>query len=231
MHATLVHRLSFKYNNAFDMRHLLQAPHELRKAFSIDLQRVSFEGAKVLREMGDNIKNMKKFRHGDILHDVHVAAEELQKKIDTHSYLLINLESWRTGNRCEIPSNIRTDQTESKVQDQMGNYMRSDNELAFSLLSNSWNCSTSPSCLKSVTAANNPEAKICKHCSWLSRVADNLSHIDSKKELRTYESASALSLATFASLLIEFVARLDNLMNAFEELSTCAKFKQPDENI
>jgi hypothetical protein len=57
----------------------------------------------VLCELGNNVKTMTKLRSSNILFEVHLAAEELQKKIDEKSYLLVNTERWDTS--CNDPEN------------------------------------------------------------------------------------------------------------------------------
>ncbi|MBA0794343.1 hypothetical protein Gohar_018680 [Gossypium harknessii] len=63
--------------------------------------------------------------------------------------------------------------------------------------------------------------------SWPSREVDacGLSTDIVLPRMRALESTAALSLITFTSLLIEFVVRVDNLVEADDELSKIAKFK------
>uniref|UniRef100_A0A0C9SA27 TSA: Wollemia nobilis Ref_Wollemi_Transcript_5216_2472 transcribed RNA sequence n=1 Tax=Wollemia nobilis TaxID=56998 RepID=A0A0C9SA27_9CONI len=220
----------------------IQAPRGLRQIFSNELRRVSAEGASVLRELSNNLDNMTKLRGGEILHEVHKAAEELQKKIDTRSYLLVNSESWVIGNRHNIiPSEI-DDKVEDEERDQLGNLSNQmsnslqwphENDRLVNVLSRSWDSHGSHFMTRSLSVTEVPEKKFHKQLSWPSQYPVDfdqtaVDHRDLDASEKTYESASALSLATFASLLIEFVARLDNLVISFNELSIQAKFKEPD---
>uniref|UniRef100_A0A0E0FST8 Uncharacterized protein n=1 Tax=Oryza nivara TaxID=4536 RepID=A0A0E0FST8_ORYNI len=74
--------------------------------------------------------------------------------------------------------------------------------------------------------------------SWPSREADELEEAEAgggyaamMVRVRALESTAALSLATFASLLLEFVARLDHLVDAVDELSKLAKFREESDSI
>lgn len=183
------------------------------------------KGAEVLRELGNRVKKMTKLNPGDILHEVHEAAEELQKKIDRKSHLLVNLESQELGRQ---PEGIKDALDCANMMEGEKKYLetKSHSEAVLNLqsvqLSSCWDARNSiNSAVDSL-----PATEFKQQVSWPARRSFISDAIPSEEELKTYESASALSLATFASLLIEFVARLQNLVDAFVELSEKANFKE-----
>ncbi|KAL8132606.1 hypothetical protein AgCh_008185 [Apium graveolens] len=195
----------------------IQAPAERRLVFREELQKTGTAGAKVLREIGNKLKKMEKLGTVDILDEVHEAAENLQKKIDQKSYLLVNSESWEIGKPAivlEDPQDfLTTDSDEKRFPEYKS---RSETVLDLSSLQGNWDFSKSNIDDKSNTSES---------------FGKNNSAASNQEESKTYESASVLSLATFASLLIEFVARLQNLVDSFEELSIKANFKEPNDEV
>ncbi|KAM7499864.1 hypothetical protein LguiA_024278 [Lonicera macranthoides] len=212
------------------------AAAELRQVFKSEIQRVGTEGAKVLRELGNKVEKMEKLRSGgDLLREVHEAAEELQVMIDQKSYHLVNSKSWVSGRRpkeFEDPDHFQ----ELKDNEDKSLVINSLSEAALNSRSTHALRTWDPQNPNVSVNINNPsisqlggssEDIFKQQMHWPSRLSVLGDVILNEREVRTYESASALSLATFTSLLIEFVARLQNLVNSFEELSEKAKFVEP----
>lgn len=174
---------------------------------------------------------MEKLGPVDILYEVHEAAEQLQQKIDKKSYLLVNSESWEIGNRPREegdPEDLLNEDEHRKFLE-----YKSLSEAVLDLRSvqvpESWeNGQLAADVNPTVPAVATTENMFRKQISWPARIsfkADLVTKLE--EESKTYESASSLSLATFTSLLIEFVARLQNLVDSFDELSEKANFKEP----
>ncbi|XP_073131591.1 aluminum-activated malate transporter 4-like [Henckelia pumila] len=195
----------------------IQAPPEKRHVFRSQLQRIGVEGAKVLLELGNKLEKMEKIcPHDNILKQVHEAGEQLQKKIDQRSFLLINSESWEiTRDQTKELEHLDNDKTmhlSVKSLSETSIYVKSSQISAATRLPNNYL----------------PKHKLRKHAPWPSWITYEGDDFIKEDEVKTYQSASSLSLATFASLLIELVARLQNVVDAFEELSEEAEFKDPN---
>ncbi|CAA7053096.1 unnamed protein product [Microthlaspi erraticum] len=209
----------------------IQAPEERRQVFRQELQRVGVEGARLLRELGEKVKKMEKLGPVDILFEVHLAAEELQHKIDKKSYLLVNSECWEIGNRSHSEPQELLSLDDSDPQETLEApppvYVFKSLSEAVLEIPKSWG-------EKNHREPLNHRPTLSKQVSWPARLVLP-PHVETTngasllvETTKTYESASALSLATFASLLIEFVARLQNVVDAFEDLSKKANFKEPE---
>ncbi|RWW31668.1 hypothetical protein GW17_00003699 [Ensete ventricosum] len=146
---------------------------------------------------------MKHSLHTSLLKRVHASTERLQRSIDLHSYLLT-----LSHDVCDCPAKppAKLSHVSSfNVTDADG--MKAEAE----------------------TYHETMKKQQRRLHSWPSREVDDFEEDmsgESIPRMRALESTAALSLATFTSLLIEFVARLDHLVEAADELAKLAKFKQ-----
>lgn len=172
----------------------------------------------MLLEIGSKLEKMENLSPRDILIEVHEAAEELQMKIDQNSYILVNYESWQAARRqmeFEDPQNfvdVKENENKNVVITSLSESFEAQNpNVGINSNASEWTSS---------------ENVLRKPISW-PRLSFNANTILNDQESKVYESASSLTLATFTSLLIEFVARLQNIVDEFEELSKKANFKEP----
>lgn len=187
----------------------MQAPYNLRCTFQSEILDVTTQAAELLKTLGKDINLMKLNLQKSLLKKVHSSTERLQRSIDMHSYLLTsNLHLYdppkpqnsRLSFNLKDSATLNSDTNETNAQQDQLSYHEAMRKQQIRL-----------------------------H-SWPSREVDEFEDesvgVDLIPRMRALESTAALSLATFASLLIEFVARLDHLVDAVDMLAKMAKFKQ-----
>ncbi|PON43868.1 Aluminum-activated malate transporter [Parasponia andersonii] len=214
----------------------IQAPYNLRIAFQSEIQDATNQAAELLRSLGKDICNMKRSLKTSLLKRVHSSAERLQRAVDLHSYLLTGSEiSSAMADNASKPLPNLTHTVSSTLHD--------INQPPFSSeFDSSNNCNEKNSNDQMLQTQNSTVGQAESYhelmrkqsrrlYSWPSREVDAFHeedgalNMDLLPRMKALESTAALSLANFTSLLIEFVARLDHLVEAVDELSKLAKFK------
>ncbi|KAG8375048.1 hypothetical protein BUALT_Bualt10G0059300 [Buddleja alternifolia] len=202
----------------------IQAPYNLRITFQKEIQDATNQAAELVRSLGKDICNMKRTLKTCLLKRVHSSTERLQSAIDMHSYLLTSTHDQPDNNNNSSKSQSRLSHALSSTFSNLSSHMA---EYDKNLLEENHEPPSQP--LESYHEMMRKQSR--RLHSWPSREVDAFEEeggfsSDSIPRMRALESTATLSLATFTSLLIEFVARLDHLVEAVDVLSKMAKFKQ-----
>ncbi|KAJ9173676.1 hypothetical protein P3X46_016789 [Hevea brasiliensis] len=209
----------------------IQAPYNLRVRFQSEIQDAATQAAELVRNLGKDISDMKRSLKTSLLKKVHISTERLQRAIDMHCYLLISNFEPNDNSSKTLP---KLSHTLSTIPYDLSNQLPeldSNNLVKTSDPTNQTTPSGTIPLGQPVESYHEMMRKQSRRLhSWPSRAVDAYEDdgglaVDFVPRMKALESTAALSLATFTSLLIEFVARLDHLVEAVDELSNLAKFK------
>ncbi|XP_073135611.1 aluminum-activated malate transporter 9-like isoform X2 [Henckelia pumila] len=203
----------------------IQAPYNLRITFQKEIQEASSVAAELVRYLGQDIANMQWSLKSCLLKRVHLSTEKLQRAIDMHSYLLTS--TYDPPDNSSMPQTRLAHALSSTFSDSDSKPLAQQNFDPPNQLQGS----TVPLPVESCHETTRKQSR--RQYSWPSREVDAFEddrsfNKESVPKMQALESTTNLSLATFTSLLIEFVARLDHLVEAVDELSNMAKFKHGD---
>ncbi|GAB2220891.1 hypothetical protein Droror1_Dr00012049 [Drosera rotundifolia] len=201
----------------------IQAPHNLRLTFQSEIHDAASQAAELVRSLGKDIGNMKRSLQSTSLKRVHSLTDRLQHAINVHSYLLTSI--------FEPPPDGSSPYPQPKLLDVHIAIIGPDQDLDSETPVPLHESSTQRTVLQRTDSYHDMMRKQSRRLhSWPSRELDSFKEEGGATEdlllrMRAVERTTSLSVATFASLLIEFVARLDHLVEAVEDLSRLAKFK------
>ncbi|KAL2524982.1 Aluminum-activated malate transporter 9 [Abeliophyllum distichum] len=201
----------------------IQAPYNLRITFQKEIQEATSDATELIRYLGKDICNMRRSLKTSLLKRVHSSTERLQRAIKVHSYLLTSANELHDNSSHTISS------TSPDLSNQLV-------EPYNKCIEQSYNPPSQPNYGTTELQRGSYHEMMRKQSrsrlySWPSREVEafeNEGGFSSNfiPRMQALQSTATLSLATFTSLLVEFVARLDRLVEAVENLSKVAKFKQ-----
>ncbi|CAJ1927570.1 unnamed protein product [Sphenostylis stenocarpa] len=178
----------------------IQVPYKLRVGLQSEVQEASNQAAEVVRMLGRDISCMQWSLKDSHIKRLHNSVKRLQSSMSfQYSSMLTSAFESPTDNSSNSFANISHIIYHVPYQREM------EEELE---------------CYHEITGK-----QLRRLYSWPPREADAFEE-DSEKNIKM--STAILSLANFASSLMEFVARVDHLVEAVEKLSKMAKFKSDE---
>ncbi|MCO5602251.1 hypothetical protein L7F22_056379 [Adiantum nelumboides] len=193
----------------------IQAPLKVRKLFQEEIRAVGVECACVLRKLGKQIEDMQKGDPATLLKGVEHAVGRLQESLYYRSYLLVRDEAGQLeDNKGNVAVSAFTEVSALRNALSMGTQLRSIDNLASDPLREK-----NLDCLK--------EQCLKRTHTWPARLRGQLDFAKGpllEQSVKVLKSASALSVGTFATLLMEVALRLDYVAEAVQELGECAMF-------
>ncbi|KAG5563344.1 hypothetical protein RHGRI_005929 [Rhododendron griersonianum] len=207
----------------------IQAPYNLIITFQTEIQDATSQAAELVRSLGKDVSNMERTLKTTLLKRVHSSTERLQRAIDMHSYLLTSNYDPPDNPSKPLPKLSHT--LSSTLYDLSTELVELEKTTTPDQNQNPVSGALPPPPQPQAESYHEMMRKQSRRLySWPSREVDAFEEeggfgADFIPRMKALESTAALSLATFTSLLIEFVARLDHLVEAVDELSKMAKFK------
>ncbi|KAL5727147.1 hypothetical protein ACHQM5_000373 [Ranunculus cassubicifolius] len=206
----------------------IQAPQNLRIAFRMEILDASNNVAELVRSLGKEISNMVSTPKASSLLKVHTSTERLQRAIDMHSYLLTSCHEDLSISSKTVLSHTLSTKLSHTPSTKLSHTLSSN---LSDLPSLKLPTSTAPTQTESYHESMKKSQR--RLYSWPSRELDAFDEsgleMDNVPRMKALESTAAMSLATFSSILIEFVARIDHLVESVNDLAKMAKFKH--ENV
>ncbi|CAL4959046.1 unnamed protein product [Urochloa decumbens] len=198
----------------------IQAPYNLKCAFRAEILDATNQAAELLRSLAKDVNNMKWSFQTSLLKRVHVSTKRLQHSIGLHSYLF-------TTNHEDSSAKAQL-KTTRFVSFNLKDFNKETDEPE-GMVTRNINTPSAPMEAESYHEMIRRQQR--RLHSWPPREIDNFKDdenviSDLMPRMCALESTTVMSLATFTSLLIEFVARLDHLVEAVEKLATMARFKE-----
>ncbi|AED95403.1 unnamed protein product [Arabidopsis thaliana] len=203
----------------------IQTPRPLRGLFKDPCVRLAGEICKVLSELAASIRNRRHCSPEILSDSLQVALQDLNTAIKSQPKLFLGSSqngNVSQGNSGRHNPNVAVSQHINKDTNEAASYQNTGTPRGERMSRFGPNVSFSrlrADTLERRSAAATNERKILRQ--QLSRIV----------VLTSLEFSEALPFAAFASLLVEMVARLDNVIEEVEELGTIACFKDYDNNV